>query len=208
MTFKQDLNPFTPSEKRFEDLVDRTRIESHTSQLTNLRLHNLETQIDVWRVKCKSEPNLDNLIGYYGVLDALFSYIASLRAKNDNRQTPFNVELGIVAVKLNRIKEYWEYVTKQVESDNIKKLMLERRKTFWKYVEWDMARLCDEIADSVRRLYQSMNFYFRTVKDHNAIGGVLGDLINIKRKKADKMLGVEKNADSAESEGNGEQVSE
>jgi hypothetical protein len=162
----------------YENALDVTKIDSHTSQLTNLRLHNLESQVDAWRMKVRQDATQDNIIGYYSSLNAMMSYISSIAKEGSNLAK----EVKRIQEQVKELSEYWSFMRKGIMTAKIKAIKNKFPKTFWKIIENSMIQKCDDVTDALRKAYQSLSFYFRTSQTPE-VTGILGDIVAITRRK-------------------------
>jgi hypothetical protein len=162
----------------YEKALDVTKIDSHTSQLTNLRLHALETLVDSWRQKVRIDPTQENIIGYYSAINTIISYLLSIGKEG----TLLLKEITKLHDRVKELGKYWSFIKKGIESQKVKEIKKLHPKTYWLVIENDMINECDEIVDSLRKTYQSLNFYFRTSQKPE-VAGVLGDIIAVSRRK-------------------------
>lgn len=183
----------------YEHATDVTKIDSHTSQLTNLRLHNLEMQLDFWCMKVRQEATQDNIIGYYSALNTLFSYLLSVKISMQSEQIK---SINEVADKLKELNIYWSFIKKGIIHPKILVIKKKNPKNFWAVIENNMIQSCDDIMHDIRRVYQGLNYYFRTSQTPE-VTGILGDIVAItRRKKKEKGENNELEGTNAQSNGN------
>lgn len=172
-----------------EKLLDTKQISSHTSQLTNLRQHMLEESLDKVRIQVKREPTVENIIAYYGVLDSLFSYLLSLQqegASEEKKADRFGQLMDKTTPMMKKLKSYWAWFRFSRSDAIVEELKRRDPRRFRRNIEYESAALCDAVADNLRAIYQSMNFYFRTEQvsqARGAIGDLLRSVENLKKKK-------------------------
>ncbi len=174
-----------------EKLTNKQKIDSHNSQLTNLRIHELEMALDQWRIRMYREPTHENIIGCFAVIKAWFSYVQSIDQYRNSKkkqadEDTFRIRVTDINKKMLCAEQYVACFQKNIVEEEIKKVYKElgthtHNNKFWRTIEHKLMSLVNEIIDDMRTIYQGMNFYFRTSKDQSAVGGILGDLIQAKK---------------------------
>jgi hypothetical protein len=172
-----------------EKLTNKEKIDSHNSQLTNLRIHELEMSLDKWRIQMIRDPTQENIIGTFAVINAWFSYVQSIEQarKRKGYEFSFSNQIQKVRDRITEMNEYVSLIQKRIVSPNLKKKYPQlvdgvKGNTPWNKIEYAMLTNVMQIIDELRTIYQSMNFYFRTSKDTSSMGGILGDLIQAKKR--------------------------
>lgn len=170
---------------------ENLKLESHNSLLTNQRIHEIERALDLWNIRMHQEITQDSLLACHSIIVAWFSYVKSMlqRRQTDPTVRKSDFEYRVVAIedKIACASKFAAFIQKKIETDVITDIYREIgsrecTKNFWNILEYKMFILIEEIIDDMRLLYQSVHFYFRISKG-TGIGGVLGDLVNIKNKR-------------------------
>lgn len=158
--------------------LSKREVESHQSQLTNERQHQLESQIDIYRIRVRNEPTIDNIIVFYGGLEALYSYLQSLnqRKYDTKNHDPLEIQIDQLKALFDELKDYWEFFKFGKRGGHTLNIIKKRGDNFQIHINARMVELCNNILDKLRRAYQSFNFYFRTGR-RNQFTGIEGDLI-------------------------------
>lgn len=195
-----------------EKLTNKEKIDSHNSQLTNLRIHELEISLDAQRIIMMRSPTQDNIIACFGIVKAWFSYIQSIKqgSRKDDVQESFSGKLGSIKMKMNTMDHYTALIHHGVVSEELRQRwpqLVDGKKgnTPWNKIERTMVFLTNEIIDDLRTIYQSMNFYFRTSRNTEGVGGILGDLVNAKKKRG---TGMNEGGEINEVVGNNERLTD
>lgn len=163
-------------EDYLRQITDEKQIASHQSALTNLRQHELERQLDLVRISVLSNPTQENIMLYYSVITTWFSYIQSL-----NQEAEQYDKIEAIIPKLSSTKEYWEFFKYGRIGKKVREYQKKYGNGYVIQLEFRMTQLCDEIADEIRKIYQSLKFYFRLDKS-STVHGVLGDYLRLKQK--------------------------
>lgn len=165
------------------------RIASHSSALTNLRLHQLEMGVDAARIQVGQNPTVESVDTYRAYLKAWFSYFQSLRAEeklNDANalHDPVAKEIMDIRKRMNELDEYWNCIRLGVLGKAVLEIKKQHPANYKVIIQSRMITLCDKIGDTLRRAYQARDYYFRTDKD-TGVRGIAGDLSVAKEKMKD-----------------------
>ena len=170
-------------------LLDEEQIESHSSSLTNTRLHFIEMRIDILRARVRSSATDVNIIALYGELESLFSYLQSLRPPDENivdkdkknQQFDFlQTRIDELTKRFKELESFWNYNKFGIVDKTVKQYLDEYSTNAQAQIQYRMAVLCNLIVDKLRVAYQSLNFYFRKAKRTTA-RGIAGDLMRMKQ---------------------------
>lgn len=176
-----------------ESLLYTKQIESHQSQFANFRQHLIEVAIDQKRALVREDPTIDNLIGYWGAMESLFSYIQSLRQPGDPRKKSDapKPQIDGMIEQLEQISaemsQYWSFMKfglcDRETTPVVFRLKAKFPKDYNLRINARMVQLCNAFADRLRIAYQSMRYYYREGRVRVNVG-LEGDLMRAKVNRA------------------------
>lgn len=157
------------------DVLSKEEIESHSSQLTNIRIHEIEFRIDKIRVVAARDPVIENLSEYEGELRGWYSYLQTLKSPNLENTHPLVVAFKKIDEQFSQLQQLNDFLHYNVISRGVRRIMNDYPKNYHVVINGKFLRMCDACADSLRRTFQTFRFYFRTGSARQNFG-VAGDL--------------------------------
>lgn len=157
------------------DVLSKEEIESHSSQLTNIRVHEIEFRVDKIRVVAGRDPVVENLCEYEAELRSWYSYLQTLKSPGLDEKHPLTIAFGSIDKQFEVLRKLNDYLRYNVISKEVKSIMNEYPKDYPVVINGKFLRMCDELTNSLRRTFQTFRFYFRTGSAKQNFG-VTGDL--------------------------------
>lgn len=130
--------------------VPKQEIESHNSNLTNLRVHHIEVQIDRIRVLAGRSPTIENLSEYFFLLKSWHSYLNTVISDKTTEDLK------------NRIQGFDDALKYNVYNKECLDIKKKHPKGYIPEIQRQMLEACEKMADEIRKQYQTLRYYFRT----------------------------------------------